>query len=326
MCPTNNVNTLLHSVARLCKQVVSCVQWQTLDQSLPPATLRQPTPDSTSTRLFPTSVRRAIITVIAQLWPAEITLGNRPEIPATGDLSMTTAAGSLQIVPQSPPSAPELRAADQGVADALESVLSDNTRRVYGAQWRLLHRLVQRDGVAISPGGTVDRCALPGRPRRGSGASIATMRLAASAIAKAHEWAKLESPCRDPGVRASLKGWGRPAGQTPAAGRRPHRRCARRHPAHRRPAPRPPRPRPRNCRAGRRACPLRPGPGGRVVRRGIAAFRGLGSHLGRRAALRRRQRPRHRHPLQDRRGGCRCRGRHHPRRHESSGRHSSGGC
>ena len=37
---------------------------------------------------------------------------------------MTTAAGSLQIVPQSPPSAPALRAADQGVADALESLLA----------------------------------------------------------------------------------------------------------------------------------------------------------------------------------------------------------
>ena len=35
MCPTNNVNTLVHSVARLCKQVVSCVQWQTLNGSLP---------------------------------------------------------------------------------------------------------------------------------------------------------------------------------------------------------------------------------------------------------------------------------------------------
>ena len=50
---------------------------------------------------------------------------------------MTTAAGSLQIVPQSPPSAPALRAADRGVADALESVLSDNTRRVYQTQWKL---------------------------------------------------------------------------------------------------------------------------------------------------------------------------------------------
>ena len=45
--------------------------------------------------------------------------------------------------------------------------------------------------------------------RAGSGASIATLRLATSAIAKAHQWARRESPCRDPGVRASLKGWSR---------------------------------------------------------------------------------------------------------------------
>ncbi len=45
--------------------------------------------------------------------------------------------------------------------------------------------------------------------RSGSVAAVATMRLATSAITKAHEWAKQESPCRDPGVRASLKGWGR---------------------------------------------------------------------------------------------------------------------
>ena len=43
---------------------------------------------------------------------------------------MTTTGGSLQIVPQSPPSALALRAADQGVASALESVLSDNTKRI----------------------------------------------------------------------------------------------------------------------------------------------------------------------------------------------------
>ena len=36
-------------------------------------------------------------------------------------------------------------------------------------------------------------------------ASIATLRLATSAVAKAHEWAGRESPCREPG-RASLKG------------------------------------------------------------------------------------------------------------------------
>ena len=45
--------------------------------------------------------------------------------------------------------------------------------------------------------------------RAGDGASMATIRLTTSAIAKAHEWAGHESPCRDPGVRASLKGWGR---------------------------------------------------------------------------------------------------------------------
>ena len=117
---------------------------------------------------------------------------------------MTTAAGSLQIVPQSPPSAPALRAADQGVADALESVLSDNTKRLYGAHWRLFTGWC----------GDVDLRALPAEAltvarylavRAGSGASIATMRLATSAITKAHEWAKQESPCRDPGVRASLR-------------------------------------------------------------------------------------------------------------------------
>ena len=41
--------------------------------------------------------------------------------------------------------------------------------------------------------------------RAGYGASIATMRLATSAITKAHEWAGQESPCRDQGVRTSLK-------------------------------------------------------------------------------------------------------------------------
>ena len=55
---------------------------------------------------------------------------------------MTTAAGSLQIVPQSPPSAPALRAADRGVADALdtlESALSDNTRRIVKGGGKLGH-------------------------------------------------------------------------------------------------------------------------------------------------------------------------------------------
>ena len=94
------------------------------------------------------------------------------------------------------------------MADALESVLSDNTRRVYGAQWRLFTDWC--DSVVLR--------SMPAEPltvarylavRAGSGASIATMRLASSAIAKAHELAGHDSPGRDRGVREALKGWGR---------------------------------------------------------------------------------------------------------------------
>ena len=121
---------------------------------------------------------------------------------------MTTVVNNLQIVPRPPAAAPALRAADRGVADALTSVLSDNTRRVYGTQWRIFTGWCDQVGLASLPAKplTVARYLAA---RAGAGARIATMRLATSAISKAHEWAKLESPCRDPGVRASLKGWGR---------------------------------------------------------------------------------------------------------------------
>ena len=120
---------------------------------------------------------------------------------------MTTTLGQ-ELVPHQPPSIPSLRAADQGVASSLESVLSDNTRRVYGTQWRIFTRWCGEVGLVSLPAEplTVARYLAA---RAGSGASIATIRLATSAISKAHEWAKLETPCRDPGVRASLKGWGR---------------------------------------------------------------------------------------------------------------------
>ena len=121
---------------------------------------------------------------------------------------MTTTASDPQIVPRQPPSAPALRAADQGVASALEAVLSDNTKRVYQTQWRLFTGWCEEVGLRSLPAEplTVARYLAA---RANAGASIATMRLATSAIAKAHEWAKLESPGRDPAVRASLKGWGR---------------------------------------------------------------------------------------------------------------------
>ena len=120
---------------------------------------------------------------------------------------MTTAAGA-HVVPHQPAPLPELRGADQGVAQSLEAVLSDNTRRTYDTQWRIFTGWC--DDVGLTP--------LPAEPltvarylaaRANSGASIATLRLATSAISKAQEWAKVESPYRDPGVRASLKGWGR---------------------------------------------------------------------------------------------------------------------
>ena len=98
------------------------------------------------------------------------------------------------------------------MADALEAVLSDNTRRVYGTQWRLFENWCGEVGLRSLPAEplTVARYLAA---RAGSGAAVATLRLAASAIAKAHEWAGYESPCRDRGVRASPKGMARRLGK-----------------------------------------------------------------------------------------------------------------
>ena len=121
---------------------------------------------------------------------------------------MTTAPSHSQIVPQRSPPAPALRAADWGVASSLESVLSDNIRRTCGTQWRIFTGWCDEVSLRSLPAEplTVARYLAA---RANSGASIATLRLVTSAISKAHEWAKLESPSRDLGVRASLKGWGR---------------------------------------------------------------------------------------------------------------------
>ena len=108
---------------------------------------------------------------------------------------MTTVASDPQTVPRPTAAAPALRAAD-------------NTKRVYGAQWRLFTGWCDDVGprpLTAEPL-TVARYLAA---RANDGASIATIRLATSAMTKAHEWARLESPCRDQGVRAALKGWGR---------------------------------------------------------------------------------------------------------------------
>ena len=121
---------------------------------------------------------------------------------------MTTAASDPQIVPRPSASMPALRAADQGVADALQSVLSNNTRRVYAAQWRIFENWCDSVGLPSLPAQplTVARYLAV---RAGDGAAVATMRPVSSAIAKAHQWAGHESPGRDRGVREALKGWGR---------------------------------------------------------------------------------------------------------------------
>ena len=87
---------------------------------------------------------------------------------------MTTSAGP-QIIPRQPVSLPELRAADQGIAGVLESVLSDHTQRVYGTQWRLFTEWCDSVVLRSMPAEplTVARCLAV---RAGSGASIATMR------------------------------------------------------------------------------------------------------------------------------------------------------
>ena len=88
-----------------------------------------------------------------------------------------TVISDTQIVPRPPAAAPALRAADQGVADALEAVLSDNTRRVYGAQWRIFTGWCDEVGLQSMPADplTVARYLAV---RAGDGASIATLRLA----------------------------------------------------------------------------------------------------------------------------------------------------
>ena len=129
---------------------------------------------------------------------------------------MTTAASDPQIVPRQ-------RAADQGVADALESVLSDNTRRVYGAQWRLFNDWYGEMGLHSLPAEllTVARYTWPPAPtpapasphaarhqRHYQGARVGEARIAVSG----------------PRCACRFKGTGPAPFEAPAPGRRPHRR------------------------------------------------------------------------------------------------------
>ena len=152
-----------------------------------------------------TPIRRAIITLSRIFYP----LKSPPEIPPPETHPMTTAADP-QIVPRQPAiSALSCAPPTRAWPTPLESVLSDNTRRVYGTQWRLFNDWCDEVGSRVPARRAPHRGPLPGRPRRLRQPASPPSGWPRRAIAKAHEWAKLESPCRDPGVRASLKGWGR---------------------------------------------------------------------------------------------------------------------
>ena len=238
---------------------------------------------------------------------------------------MTTVVNNPQIVPRPSASMPALLAADQGVADALQSVLSNNTRRVYAAQWRIFENWCDSVGLPSLPAQplTVARYLAV---RAGDGAAVATLRLATSAIAKVHEWAGHDSPGRDRGVREALKGWGRRLA-------RPQRQAgaltADVLAVIRLTAPKP-RARGRGIETPEQAAERARfdlalvavlSDGG--LRRSEASSLTWGDVVrwddgsGRITVN---------DSFQDRRGGCRCRGGHHPRRHAGPGRHPAGGC
>ena len=193
-------------------------------------------------------------------------------------MTLNTYVNNVQLVPRRPSSLPELRAADEGVASAMEDVLSANTRRVYGTQWRLFGDRCAQLGLGSLPAEplTVVRYLAA---RAGNGASIATLRLAASAIANAHEWAGHDSPCRDQGVRDRSRAGGRRLAKPQRQAGALTVECAGSHPTHRFTAPSAG-PGPRNSPAGRRPRQVRPGPGIRPLRRGPAPERNGGVDLG----------------------------------------------
>ena len=64
----------------------------------------------------------------------------------------TIASRPADLPPPARVAAPALRAADQGIAEALESVFSDNTQRVYGAQWGLFTDWCGDVGLVVPAG------------------------------------------------------------------------------------------------------------------------------------------------------------------------------
>ena len=121
---------------------------------------------------------------------------------------MTAPAFDLATTVRRPPASAALQAADRAVAAALESARADSTNRVYRTQWHSFSSWCSAVGLRPLPADPLTVAGYLG-VRGEAGVSMATLRQAASAITRVHEWLGAPSPCQDPGVRESLKGWAR---------------------------------------------------------------------------------------------------------------------
>ena len=203
---------------------------------------------------------------------------------------MPPTASDPQIVPRQPAAAPALRAADQGVADALESVLSQNALRVYGTPWCLFIDWCADVGLHSLPAEplTVARYLRPRRCRRHQ-RHLESPRVGQAGIA-------LPVPGRARLSEGIGTGLSRPQRQSGALTAVQPRR-----------------------RSRGTETPDQAAERGKFDVALVVALSDAGlcrseaaADLGRRAALGRRQRRRHRGPLQDRRRSPGHRSSHHP--------------
>ena len=95
------------------------------------------------------------------------------------------------------------------INDALLNATSDNTRRSYSSQWKQFVAWIEERGhvalLPISPVVVADYLT----DRADTGAKIATIRSAATAISAAHRQADADNPVETEGVRKVLKGLAR---------------------------------------------------------------------------------------------------------------------
>lgn len=129
--------------------------------------------------------------------------------PASRTNAPLTTSAAVASPPESQASEPTpLAALDADVAQAIEASRSRHTRRALASRWRVFTDWAQAHGVQVLPAAPEDVAryvtALAQR-----GASVATIRAYASAIATRHRDADLDNPCAHQGVRLAIKGLSR---------------------------------------------------------------------------------------------------------------------